>query len=45
MEPEANSNAGTKTHGNLALIPYKQAVFSHQCVIKNLLAQYGIGAM
>jgi hypothetical protein len=40
----ANRNAGTKTLGNIALNPYKQAIFLHQCVIKILLVQYGIGA-
>jgi hypothetical protein len=40
----ANRNAGTKTLGNIALNPYKQAIFLHQWVIKNLLVQYGIGA-
>jgi hypothetical protein len=43
--PGQKRNAGTKPPANIALNPYKQTIFPHERLIKNLLVQRGINAM
>ena len=38
-------NGLTLLPGNVALNPYKQAIFHTSVMIKNLVVQYGIGVM
>jgi hypothetical protein len=45
MQRSAALNGLTLLPGNVALNPYKQAIFHTSVMIKNLVVQYGIGVM